>query len=132
MSEAITRQQVIELIDTLPSETLPELAQFAEFLRSRARPRDSRRVAAEEQSLRQVIQRQLAPEQQHRLDLLRQKSEAGRLTDAERAELLAMVEQIEKTDAQRAQALVDLARLRHVPVAVLIREFALEPSPDAS
>lgn len=39
MAETITRAQVIELIDTLPSETWPELAQFAEFLRFRARPR---------------------------------------------------------------------------------------------
>ncbi len=32
-AQTITRQKVIELIDELPSETLPEVAQFIEFLR---------------------------------------------------------------------------------------------------
>jgi hypothetical protein len=126
MAESITRDQVVALIDTLPSETLPELAQFAEFLRFRTRPRDAFAITAEERSLAQIIHCRLAPEQQHRLDALREKNETGRLTGAERAELLTLVEQIENADAQRAQALVDLARLRHVPVAVLMRELALE------
>jgi hypothetical protein len=126
MAETITRDQVIALIDTLPSETLPELAQFAEFLRFRMRPRDASAITAEERSLAQIIQRRLAPEQQHRLDALRGKNEMGLLTGDERAELLAIVEQVENADAQRAQALIDLARLRQVPVAVLMRELALE------
>lgn len=83
-------------------------------------------LCAEERALVQVIQRRLAPEQQHRLDALREKNATGLLTGAERAELLALVGQIETADAQRAQALIDLARLRHVPVAVLMRELALE------
>jgi len=37
MPENIVRHQVIELIDALPSEVLPDLLQFAEFLRFRLR-----------------------------------------------------------------------------------------------
>jgi len=132
MAETITRAQVIALIDTLPSNTLPELAQFAEFLRFRTHPRGAVAFTVEEQSLIEIIQRRLAPEQQRRLDALREKDDLGQLPDAERAELLALVEKIETADAQRAQALVDLARLRHVPVAVLMHEFALERSTDAN
>jgi len=132
MGETITRAQVVALIDTLPSETLPELAEFAEFLRFRTRAREASAVTTEERALLQVIQRRLAPEQQQRLDGLREKNETGLLTHVERAELLALVEQVENADAQRAQALIDLARLRQIAVAVLIRELTPEHPSDAN
>ncbi|MBI3914938.1 MAG: hypothetical protein HY327_12225 [Chloroflexi bacterium] len=132
MSETVTRQQVIELIDALPSETLPELVEFAEYLRHKTRPRDSFAVASSEQGLLEVIHRRLAPEQQHRLDVLRQKNESGQLTDAERAELWAYVEQVENADAQRAEALIELAHLRNVPVTVLMRDLTRKVSPVAN
>ena len=130
MSELVTRKQVIELIDTLPKEAWPELAEFAEFLRFKLGPRDSAASPygsdASEQSLLKIIQRRLEPDQQTRLDTLRQKNETGSLTQSERDQLLTFVEQIEKSDAERAQALIELARLRNAPVAELIQEFAPE------
>jgi hypothetical protein len=38
---------------------------------------------------------------------------------------LAYVERIEREDAERAQALIELSRLRKVPLATLMTEFGL-------
>ena len=124
MSETATRQQITGLIDTLPSETLPELVEFAEYLRFKTRQRDLLAVASAEQALLEIIHRRPAPEQQHRIDALRQKNESGQLTEAERTELLAYVDQVESADAQRAAALIELAQVRHEPVTVLLRDLA--------
>ena len=131
MDEMITRQDVIALINALPNETLPELAQFAEFLRFKMVPRASFALDADEQKLLTIIQRRLTPEQQQQLNGLRQKNEMGELTAAERAELLQITEQIENADAERAQALIELARLRNVPVLTLLHEFTPEQFADA-
>ncbi|MBM3130273.1 MAG: hypothetical protein FJ009_16810 [Chloroflexi bacterium] len=132
MSVTITRQEVIALIDTLPTETLPELAQFAEFLRSKTFPHNAPMIDVDEQRLLTIIQRRLAPEQQHRLDQLRRKNEIEELLPSERAELLQITEQIEYADAERAGALIELARLRNKPVATILREYSPEYVTDAN
>jgi hypothetical protein len=132
MAETITRQQVIELIDTLPRETLPELAQFAEFLRFKTRPRDVFAETSKEQTLLEIIQRHISLASQQRLAALRAKNETNQISEPERAELFALVEQIETADAERAQALIDLARLRHQSVAQVIHEFSPEHWSDAN
>jgi len=126
MSETITRQQIIQLIDTLPRETLPELTQFVEFLRYKTRAAEASRPSAEDQKLVAVVQRRLSSSDQQRLDLLRQKNQDGSLTEAEHAELLQWVTQIEEQDAARAQAIVELARLRNAPVVSILREYSPE------
>jgi len=126
MLATITRQDAIALIDALPSETLPELVQFAEFLRFKTSSRVAVTTDVEEQKLLKIIQRRLAPEQQQRLDQLRQKHELGELTPTEHAELLQFVAQVESADAERAQALIALARLRDKPVAMILHECSPE------
>ncbi|MBM4457984.1 MAG: hypothetical protein FJ011_09510 [Chloroflexi bacterium] len=50
----------------------------------------------------------------------------GELTPAEHAELLQFVAQVESADAERAQALIALARLRDKPVAMILHECSPE------
>jgi hypothetical protein len=72
-----------------------------------------------------IIHRRLPPEEQRRLSALRASKEDRALTPEEHAELLAYVERVEREDAERAQALLDLSRLRKVPLAALIAELGL-------
>lgn len=65
-------------------------------------------------------------EQQQRLDRLRQKNESGELTPAEHVELLKITEQIENADAERASALIELARLHNKPVSTILHEYSPE------
>jgi len=118
------RQRVIELVDQLPTEMLVEAIDFLEFLSFKTNRRG--KVAEskpEEKALLQIIQRRLPPEEQTRLDHLRQKNEMGELTEAEQSELLAYVERVECEDAERAEALIQLAKIRNVDLATLIDEF---------
>ena len=79
-----------------------------------------------------IIHRRLPPDDQSRLSDLRRKNEIGQLTEAEQAELLAYVERIEQEDAERAEALVELARLRDVPLATLMSYLKIESPADVA
>lgn len=127
----IARQQVIDLIEELPSEALPDLVRFIEFLRFKSGRDDKATAAGAEARLTAIVRRRLPPEEQRRLDHLRARKDAGQLTPEEHAELLAYVERVEREDAERAEALVELARLRGVPVAALVRDFERETDIDA-
>jgi len=80
-----------------------------------------------EDDLLAVVQHRLPEEQQRQLDELRDKLEAETLTDAERYELLELVEHIEAADVERAEAMLVLAQKRGVSVRQLMEDLDLEP-----
>jgi hypothetical protein len=121
----VAREQVIDLIEDLPSESLPELVRFIELLRFRGGQEAKAPVADAEAPLMAIIHRRLPPEDQRRLFALRASKEERPLTPAEHAELLAYVERVEQEDAERAQALLDLSRLRQRPLAALLTDLGL-------
>lgn len=121
----VAREQVIDLIEDLPSESLQELVRFIEFLRFRGGQEAKMPAAAAEAPLLAIIRRRLPPEEQRRLSALRESKEERALTPEEHAELLAYVERVEQDDAERAQALLELSRLRKTPLAVLMTDLGL-------
>jgi DNA-binding TFAR19-related protein (PDSD5 family) len=121
----VARQQVIDMIEGLPSESLQELVRFIEFLRFRGGQEAKPPIDDAEAPLIAILRRHLPPEDQRRLSALRASKEDRPLTPEEQAELLAYVERIEREDAERAQALIELSRLRKVPLATLMNEFGL-------
>lgn len=73
------------------------------------------------------------PEDQARHAYLRQQKEAETISDTEYEELLAFVERVEQQDAERAEALIQLAALRNVDLKVVVSEFLPDrPLPNAS
>src|SRR3954463_10392722 len=121
----VAHEQVIDLIEDLPSETLPDLVRFIEFLRFRsgqdhAQEKKSAASTEAEASLMAIALRRLPPVDQRRVSLLRARKEEGQLTPEEHAELLSYVERIELEDAERAQALLELSRLRDLPLSALM------------
>jgi hypothetical protein len=121
----IAREQVIDLIADLPSDSLQELVRFIEFLRFRSAQEPKAAAPDVEAPLLAVIRRRLPPEDQRRLAALRARKEAQPLTPVEHAELLAYVDRVEREDAERAQALLDLARVRRVPLGALMTDLGL-------
>lgn len=121
----VAREQVIDLIEDLPSESLQELVRFIEFLRFRREQEAKAPASDAEAPLLAIIHRRLPAEDQRRLSTLRASKEDRALTPEEHAELLAYVERVERDDAERAQALLELSRLRKVPLAALIADFGL-------
>jgi len=122
-SESITREAVIEMIDRLPTEKLPEVAQFVEFLRFKSE--QPPKAPHSEETLLVIINRQLPAADQQRLDALRAKSEETQLNDLERAELLAYVERVEREDAERAEAMIRLAHLRGIHLTTLVNQLKI-------
>lgn len=121
----VAREQVVDLIEGLPSESLQELVRFIEFLRFRGEQQAKAPVADAEVPLMAIIRRRLPPEDQRRLSELRASKEDRTLTPEEHTELLAYVERVEREDAERAQALVELSRLRRVSLAALMTDLGL-------
>jgi hypothetical protein len=118
------RQRAIALLEQLPGESLVKAVEFLESLSHQAlHVSEIKTSEARETELIQIIQRRFSSEQQDRLNYLRQQNETEEITETEHQELLIYVELIEKQDAERAEALIQLAQIRGVDLQFLINEF---------
>lgn len=126
------RQRARELVDQLSGDSLAQAVEFMERLSNPLLETLNSEETIQERSLLETIQRRLSKEDQTRLNYLRQRQEAEDLTDAEHQELLTFVERVEQQDAERAAALVQLAKLRQVDLKTVIDEFLPSRLPNAS
>ena len=114
------RQRAIALLEQLPGESLIKAVEFLESLSHQALQVSETKISeTRETDLIQIIQRRFSSEQQDRLNYLRQQNETGEITEIEHQELLIYVELIEKQDAERAEALIQLAQMRGVDLQLL-------------
>ncbi len=127
------RNRAIALVEQLRGESLVKAVEFLEALcRETNQGRDATLVEPNEVALLSIVQRRLPPDDQTRLAYLRQLNETGEITEAEHQELLAYVDRVESQDAERAEALIQLARLRNVDLKKLLDEFLpAQRMPDA-
>jgi hypothetical protein len=127
------RQRAKNLVDQLPGESLAEAVEFLEALCREAGQRSKVATSKpEEAALLQIIQPRLPEDDQTRLAYLRQRNESGDITDAEHQDLLAYVDRVERQDAERAEALIQLAQIRGVDLKTLVNEFLpAQRMPDA-
>jgi hypothetical protein len=86
-------------------------------------------LSAAESNLIKQINRGLPDKLSNRYKQLVQKRKRGTLNDDELAELLELTHQSENTDAERAAALLELARLRHIPVRLLMKQMGIKAAP---
>ncbi len=119
-------EDLIHAVEQLPSDELTEFTR--RVLAIQARRGIPLLMDDEEKALLSVITSRLPPEKQRRLDELREKSREGSLTPDEHAELLTFVQQVERQDVARAQALLDLAKKRGTTVSELMHELGLNGS----
>lgn len=118
------RQRAMTLVEQLPGEKLAKAVEFLEALCHEAdQVSAAEPVEEQEETLLQIIQRRLPPDEQIRLAYLRQQNEKAEITEAEHQELLAYVNLIEHQDAERAEALIELAQLRKIDLKALVNEF---------
>lgn len=126
LAAKVTVDDLLTAVAQLPT---PELVSFVRKVLSLQTQRGVSLLAAdEEQALLQAIQNKRLPlHAQQRLDALRAKSRTTPLTDAEQAELLTFVQQVEGQDLSRVQALVELAKRRNTTLPTLLNELGLNP-----
>jgi hypothetical protein len=82
-------------------------------------------LSYEESDLLQKINQGLPTETWEKYDVLREKFRAETLTPEEHAELIAISNQIEIAHARRMEYLVELSRLRQVPLRKLMKQLGI-------
>jgi hypothetical protein len=103
------RQRVMQLVEQLPDESLGEVVDLLNNLIRQTRQSQPLISSKSEELLLQVIGRRLLPDDQARLDYLREQNESGDITELEHQELLAFVSRVENEDAERLAAILQLA-----------------------
>lgn len=118
------RQKAITLLEQLPGESLVKAVEFLESLSHESLQLSAKpKTPNSETALLQIIQRRLSPREQERLSYLREQNENEAITETEYQELLKYINRVEQQDAERAEALIQLAQLRQVDLKILIDEF---------
>ena len=104
------RQKVMQLVEQLPEESLSEVIELLNNLLRQTRQSQPLISSSSEELLLQVIDRRLLPDDQARLDYLREQNESADITETEHQELLGFVSRVENEDAERAAAILQLAQ----------------------
>ncbi|MEW6208877.1 MAG: STAS/SEC14 domain-containing protein [Acidobacteriota bacterium] len=84
-------------------------------------------LSQRESELFRKINQGLPAQQRKRYDALIRKRRRSKLTGAERAELLALTQQMEQFDVERLKCMAELAQLRGIPLPDLMKQLGLEP-----
>jgi hypothetical protein len=116
-----------ELLNGVGQLSLPELERFVMQAIALLAQRKSPSLTKDEAELLMRINQGLPLEVQQRYDGLVAKRKAETLTPDEHQELLNLVDQIEKSDAERAKCLADLARLRGTSLASVMEDLGISP-----
>ncbi|NJM49088.1 MAG: hypothetical protein HC860_25385 [Alkalinema sp. RU_4_3] len=119
---AILRQRLQTLVETLPEESLLRAESLLTDLTA-----VSPAISPQEASLIAIIERRLPPETQTRLNTLRQRLTDETITEDEHQELLTFIDPIEQMDAERVEAMIQLAQLRQVSLNTIVQEFLPNP-----
>ena len=124
----VSTDQLIRAVERLPHD---ELEQFVAQVVALRAQRTAPHLGQEETALLLQINTSLAPEAQCRFDALVAKRQGETITPAELTELIEITDEIERRDAQRVAALIQLARLRQTTLPVLMNVLGLRPSAHA-
>ncbi len=126
--EIKSNMPLTELLDSLKQLGTEELGEVAT---TAVRLRANRRAAVlpeREAILLEQINQTLTSNQQQRMALLIEKRQAETLTEAELAELFTLSDLIEKIQADRLSALIELAAIRNISLEALKKSINFTPA----
>jgi len=116
-----------KLLETVGQFSLPELEDFvAEVIALRAK-RQAPTLSRRESELLIKINQHLPADLQARFDELVARRQDEILTTEEHKELLRLIEQVERFDVARIEALAQLAQLRGISVDELMEQLGIKP-----
>ncbi len=122
----ITRENLLEAVRQMSPGEFDAFIERAMRMRS---PAKAATLSAEESRLIERINRGLSAELSRRLAELTRRRKDGRLSAEEHDELLKLSHGAETQDADRAAALLELAKLRRVPLRSLMKQMGIKPRP---
>ena len=119
-------EQLLDGVTQLDTPALEHLlSQVSLVLARRKAPSLSR----QESLLLQKINHSLPVTTQQRYDELRAKLHSETIAADEYQELLGLIDEVELADANRLQALIELAHLRNVSLAEVMDQLGIHPPP---
>jgi len=116
-----------ELLRAVEQLSLPDLEKLMFQVIALQARRKASSLSKDETELLLKINQGLPLDVQRRFDELVAKRQAETLMPAEHRELLALIEQVEKSDVRRVQHLAELARLRGISLTTLMDELSIHP-----
>jgi hypothetical protein len=116
-----------ELLNGVAQLDTPELEHFISQVLTLRAKRIAPCLLREEAGLLEKINQGSPLDVQQRYNELTARRRAETLTPDEHQELLTLIDFIEQADAERAQALTELAQLRNVSVTTLMAELGIHP-----
>jgi hypothetical protein len=122
----VSRPELLKAVQQLGPEEFDAFLEQALALRKSSKPAV---LSATESRLLERINRGIPDEVSRRYAELARKRKRRALTADEHRELLALTHEVETRDADRAAALVRLAKARRVPVRTLIKTLGIRPAP---
>jgi hypothetical protein len=114
-----------ELLNGVGQLSLPELERFVTQAIALLAQRKSPSLSKDEAELLVKVNQGLSLDIQKRYDELVAKRKVEELTPDEHQELLNLIDEIEKADAERAKHLVELARLRGTSLAAVMEDLGI-------
>ena len=117
-----------KILDGIAQLDLSELEHFAFHVNSLIAQRKAPSLPKREAELLQQINRGLPITVRHRYAILNEKLLDETLTAEEHQEFSALVDQIEQSDAERLQQLIELAQLRNISLDALMEQLGIRRS----
>jgi hypothetical protein len=122
----VSGPELLKAVQQLAPEELDAFLERALSLRSQP---TADKLTAEESKLIKRINRGLPAAICSRYARLSQKRKKNSLSDKEHADLLKLTNEFESRDADRAEALLELAKLRRIPIRLLMKQMGIKAAP---
>jgi hypothetical protein len=116
-----------QLLNALLQLSRSELEEFVRELFSRKIREEIPCLSEREAKLLMAINQGLPDDVQRRMNKLIKKRRAETITEDELQELIRLTDQAEHLNVERLKHLIELSRIRNVPLDDLIRQLGLEP-----
>lgn len=118
-----------DLVNAVRQMSRKEFDAFIEQILSLRTQPNAAILSGEETNLIKRINRGLPEELCKRFAQLSGRRKKGRLNAQEHQELLELTHEAESQDADRAAALLELAKLRQMPLRTLMKQMGIQASP---
>lgn len=117
--------EIDEVLNGVAKLDTPDLERVLSEVSVLLARRKAPHLSADETMLLENINRGLPASAQQRYDKLTAKLLDESISTAEHEELLGLIEQVEAMDAERLQALIELAQIRHTSIDDLMNQLGI-------
>ena len=126
--ESKVQIEIKDIIESISQLETAELEDFVNQLTNLLARRKAPHLPEKEAALLLNISQWLPPDIKQRYYILTERRRNFELTESEHKELLELVELVEVQHAARMKHMIDLAKMRQVPLEQLMEELGIMPS----